>query len=255
MDVTIIANPQAAHQVRHAEAIAAGYRRHGWQATISRDARRAGDVAVCWGWRIGKHLREAGKSVLVMERGYIGDRLGVWTSLAWNGLNNRGTVPPVPEDGGARFRAHFDGMLKPWNSGGEYVLLVGQVPGDASLQGRDLSSWYAVQASRHWGKPVFFRPHPLASRRGPVKPVPGAPVMLGELAAAIAGAAWVVTFNSNTAVESYLAGKPTQVDDEGSMAWDVTDRKKWAHRLAWRQWTIEEIESGKALEHVGLTDG
>ena len=255
MAVRIIANPRAPHQVRHAEAIRQGFARHGVKCRVSHGATVEDETVVCWGWRQGKVWREMGKSVLVMERGYIGDRMGVWSSLAWNGLNNRGTVPPVPEDGGARFRAHHDGKLQEWNPAGDYVLIVGQVPGDASLQGRDLSGWYAQQAARDWGLPVRFRAHPLAHRRGPVRPVPGATTMNGELADALAGAAHVVTFNSNTGVDSLLAGKVTHVDDAGSMAWNVTDREQWAYRLAWRQWTLDELASGFALEHVGVTDG
>lgn len=257
MEVTIVANPTAPHQLRHAAALAAGFARHGVRTRTTHDARQAGQTVVVWGWHLGKPLRDAGKSVLVMERGYIGDRLGAWTSLAWNGLNNRGKVSSIPDDGGARFRAHFDGMLKPWNPAGEYVLLVGQVPGDASLQGRDLSPWYAAQAARPWGKPVVFRPHPVARKRGHlVRPVPGTRMEEGDLEQALAGAAEVVTWNSNTGVEALLAGKPTHVADPGSMAWEgAADRERWAYRLAWRQWTLEEFASGFALEHVGLTHG
>lgn len=255
MDVAILANPGAAHQVRHAEAIRQGLERHGVRAGLCHRHPVKADTVVCWGWRIGKALRGQGKAVLVMERGYIGDRMGTWSSLAWNGLNGRGKVPPVPEDGGERFNRYHADLLKPWNPEGDYVLIVGQVPGDAALGGKDLSGWYASQAARDWGRPVYFRPHPLAHRRGPVRPVAGAPVKNGDLSAALQGAEWVITYNSNTAVESYLAGKPTQVDDEGSMAWNVTNREQWAYRLAWRQWTLEELASGYALEHVGLTDG
>ena len=251
----IIANPSAPHQVRHAKAIAQGFARHGVKADIGHHPRPEDATVVCWGWRQGKVWRQQGKSVLVMERGYIGDRMNVWSSLAWNGLNGRGNVPPVPDDGGARFRANHAGLLREWNPTGDYVLIIGQVPGDAALGGRDLHGWYVEQAAKDWGRPVYFRPHPLAHRRGPVRQVPNAPVKNGDLSAALEGAAWVVTFNSNTAVDSLLAGKATQVDDEGSMAWRVTNREQWAYRLAWRQWTMEELESGFALEHVGVGDG
>jgi hypothetical protein len=246
VDAITFAFSASPHQKAHADALARGFAAHG--VTVKTGYPATKHVA-CWGWRQGKPLRERGHEVLVLERGYIGDRFA-WTSLAWNGLNNRGTVPRIPLDGGERFDRHHAGLLKPWNPQGEYVLVIGQVPGDAALQGRDLSGWYAEQAAKDWGLPVYFRPHPLAHRRGPVRPVPGAPFKNGPLPDALQGAAWVVTFNSNTGVESYLAGKPTHVDDEGSMAWGVTNREQWAHRLAWRQWTMDEIASGVAWEHV-----
>jgi hypothetical protein len=255
VDVTIAISPRAPHQVRHAEALREGFKRHGLAAEVSHGARHDAKTVVCWGWRNGKAWRAQGKSVLVMERGYIGDRMGVWSSLAWNGLNGHGKVAHIPDDGGARFNRCHPGALKEWNPSGDYALIVGQVPGDSALYGKDLSGWYAAQAAKDWGMPVYFRPHPLAHRRGPVKSVPGAPKLDGDLREALTGAACVVTYNSNTAVDSLLAGKPTYVDDPGSMAWEVEDRETWAHRLAWRQWTIDEFADGTALEYVGVTDG
>lgn len=246
MKVTIIASPGARHQLQHQQAMAEGLRRHGIEATLSRHGLN-GDTVICWGWRTGKNYRAAGKEVLVMERGYLGDRFA-WTSLAWNGLNNRGTVH-VPEDGGHRFSQFHE--LKPENPSGTYILIAGQVPGDAALCGRDLNPWYAEQAARDWRLAVKFRPHPLAYRRaGAVKPVPGAETINGELSDALAGAAMVVTFNSNTGVDALMAGKTATAEDEGSMIWGVTDRESWAHRLAWRQWTLDEIRDGSAWEVV-----
>lgn len=226
----------------------AGIEAHGLQARIlQRHEPRAGETVVCWGWRGGQHYHDAGCRVLVMERGYIGDRFA-WTSLGWNGLNNRGTMPDPPDDGGARFKEHHAGLLQPMQPGGEYVLLCGQVPGDMSLQGADLYPWY-VERAEYWrarGKLVLFRPHPLAHLRGPVRPLPGVPMLNGELSDALAGAELVETFNSNTAVDALLAGKLISVADCGSMAWDGGDRERWAHRLAWRQFTMDEIRSGFA---------
>jgi len=73
-----------------------------------------------------------GRDVLVMERGYIGDRTH-WTSLGWNGLNGRARVPLAPADGGARFERNYSRLMHPYNPAGHYALIIGQVPGDASL--------------------------------------------------------------------------------------------------------------------------
>lgn len=254
MRLTIVASARARHQVDHQSAMASGLRALGHEPVVTAVEQCSTKHVACWGWRHGKRLRAAGHEVLVMERGYLGDRFA-WTSLAWNGLNNRGTVPEVPGDGGERFNANFSGLLKPENHAGSYALIIGQVPGDMSLQGRDLGRWYASQAkSLAVDMLVMFRPHPLASRRGPVKPVPGAVMLRGDLAPALAGASVVATYNSNTGVDALLAGKNVTVADCGSMAWGVTDRETWAHRLAWRQWTLEEIASGFALDHLGLTE-
>lgn len=254
--ITIIASPRARHQLEHQIALAKGLSAHGIKAIQTHVSNRVSTHRVaCWGWRAGRELHQAGHDVLVMERGYIGDRF-VWSSLAWNGLNGRGLAPPVPDDGGERLSRFHPDVLQPLNPCGEYVLIIGQVPGDASLGGRDLHPWYCEQAKKHKGDlPVFFRPHPLAGRRGPIRNIPGAPRLDGDLSDALHNAALVVTYNSNTGVDALLAGKNVTADDEGSMIWGVTDRAKWAHRLAWRQWTMDEIASGSALEHVGVACG
>lgn len=261
-DLTVIAKPGAVHQVTHQMAMAAGARKHGLtvieQASITHVSTQ---VVACWGWRTGRQLHERGHEVLLMERGYLGDRFA-WTSLGWNGLNGRANFA-TREDGGDRFRKHFSDLLKPWNPEGRYVLLVGQVPGDMSLQGRDLAPWYAEQAAKaaaEYHLPVMFRPHPVAVSRGQARHVPGTQMLQGDLHGALAAAAVVITFNSNTGVDALLAGKPTTSHDCGSMVWEETNqlagasdpgREAWAARLAWCQWTIDELRSGEAWSFVG----
>lgn len=243
-------NPNSQHQREHREAVEAGFKAVGFDSKF---------LVVCWGWRGGRRWHARGRDVLVLERGYIGDRF-VYSSVGLNGLNGRATFGPSQEDSGARFQK-FGVPLEPWNPAGEYVLLVGQVAGDAALQGRDLSGWYAStakQAAAVYGLPVRFRQHP--KERRIVRRVPGTYADTGTLREALEGAAVVVTFNSNTGVEAMLAGKPTVAVDEGAMAWPVAahelgaeanpDRRAWAYDLAWKQWGVEEIASGEALRGI-----
>jgi hypothetical protein len=80
-----------------------------------------------------------------------------------------------------------------------------------------------------------------------------------DIAADLAEAVVAVTFNSTAGVEAALAGTPVIACDEGSMAWDVAahgvakighrpDRTGWAHRLAWCQFSPEEIRNGFAFD-------
>lgn len=254
-DFTVIASPKAAHQVTHQEALARGLEAHGLVVARMQPGQRVMTHRVaCWGWRVGRILHQQGHDVLVMERGYIGDRFA-WTSLAWNGLNGLGKVPKPPADKGERFDKFHPSALKPLSPDGDYALICGQVPGDASLRGMNLHAWYCAQAQKRWGVPALFRPHPLAHKRGHVLSVPNAPFLRGELEPALANAKVVISFNSNTGVDAILAGKTTYVEDRGGMAYGVEDRTTWAHNLAWRQWSIDEIQSGYALQFVGLTGG
>lgn len=240
--------------------MAEGLRRHGHDVVLSNRSDVVNtDVVACWGWRVGKQLRAQGKQVLVMERGYLGDRFA-WTSLAWNGLNNRGTFPDVSDP--SRFRENF--KMEPWRHDGDCVVIMGQVPGDMSLQGRDLRPWYneiAQQVVEAYKLPVLFRNHPQALKRGIRFAPHGARVSDEQsLQSVLSRAAVVVTYNSNSGVDAVIAGVPTVAFDHGSMARGVAatrigelyrpDREEWASRLAWCQWTMDEIRNGFALEHL-----
>lgn len=248
-----------------AMAMAAGLERHGYDAVIVPKGSMPPDGSpfiVCWGWREGRRLRDAGYNVLVMERGYIGDRFH-WTSLGWNGLNGRSTWN-APADNGERFSKHHGHLLKPWRKKDGYALIMGQVRGDAALSDVVIDHWYLKIAAemQRAGYRVKFRPHPEAIRRGIAGDVLASVRLNGTLEEALDGASCVVTYNSNTGVDAALAGVPVIAIDEGSMAWPVAahgtqlqlvtpDRDDWCNRMAWRQWTPDEIASGFAWEHVG----
>lgn len=262
-DLTVLVAPTSKFQREVAEWMKQGAERHGLSVIIEpyREKVRTKLVA-CWGWRKGMQLRQNGHKVLVMERGYLGDRF-FYTALGWNGLNNRADFRngDVPAD---RWERLFRDTMKPWKQGGDYALLMGQVRGDMSLGGRDLGGWYAETAQRmekQYGLPVRFRPHPVSVKRGDVKCPPRAKLIDGSLQDAFAGAAVVVTFNSNSATDAVMAGVPTVTIDEGAMAWPVTahvigqthkpDREDWGRKLAYCQWTPDEIRSGEAWAHIG----
>lgn len=235
------------------EAFAAGLRRHGVAFEQRPQAEwRVSDLAVIWAHRqrpLFDAQRAAGKHYLVMERGYVGDRMA-WTSLGLDGLNGRARFPRAPD--GARWGRHFADLLRPWSrAAGGTGLVIGQVPGDAALCGLDVAEWSRGVRLRlsQIGLSTRFRPHPL-SDTPPAR----------SLAEDLAGAALVVTFNSNAGVLAVLAGVPTVALDRGSMAWPVAghaldetvrpDRTGWAHDLAWAQWTEAEIAAGTPWPHI-----
>jgi len=221
-----------------------------------------GTVA-CWGWRrqIVGALQRLRKNILVAELGYIGDRRKN-ISLGWNGLNGHATFPEYPDDGGERFRA-FGGEIKHWKKDGEYILILGQVKDDASLKGQDIMPWYMEQArkaSEYYGIPVYYRPHPESVRRRGYESLDGFNNMGGTLQEAIGGALFTIAYNSNSCLDSLLEGVPCFAGDKGTLVWDLCmrdikeivypDREKIIHQIAWKQWTIDEIKSGKPFERL-----
>lgn len=252
------------HFNAHAQAMCDGLRRHGVEVVSFSDIPDAScDFAVGWSWRVGSRLRKEGyaKPFLVMERGYIGDRMQ-WTSLGWDGLNGRARFPAA-QDRGERFWHNFEHLACEWEQVDGYYLVMGQVIGDMALTMVDFQRWVedTVEALERLRLDVRFRPHPEAVKRGQVFNVPSYMVLGGTMADALAEAACVVTWNSNSGVDAVLAGVPVVTTDEGAMAWPVTshspfeplvtpDRNEWFRDMAWKQFTLPEIQSGFAWEIV-----
>ena len=231
------------------------------------------DVAVVFGVgksrvhysRYRENIRVAykwqGKRTVVLEKGYI--HRDAFYAAGWDGLNGHADFMNSisPSD---RFRA-LAVDIKPYRvPANGYVLLIGQVPWDASVQHLWHERWLEQIVAKIRGvteRAIKFRPHPLANNV--VRRVSGAETLRGALSEALYGAAAVITHNSNTAVDALLSGVPTWAMDSGSMAWGVASteldriespelapRGNWARDLAYAQWTQDEMRSGLAWEHL-----
>lgn len=256
-----------AHSAPFLRAIADGAARHGIVAKIvgPADSTSWADAVACWGWRQGRRYSEmhGPDRVLILERGYMTDAIGrdrfTWTSLGWGGLNGHARFT-LPDDGGSRWRRCFDGCLAPPRAGGDCIVIMGQVPGDASIANVDLAAWYRRAADRlaeTFSKPVLFRPHP--KHRGAPWPV-DIPLAEGDLDEVLARASLVAAYNSNSLTDAVMAGVHVLAGDCGAMAWPVAkyrglealdrprtvNREAWAHRMAWTQWLPNELADGTA---------
>lgn len=263
MRLGIVASRSAAHQISTAEALKKGLAEHGDTATIfqcSEDLDRSGEKfdALCfWGWRKAERYCR-GYNVLVMERAYLADRFH-WVSLGWNGLNGRATWPQQRSI--SRWEQHFAHLMQQWKCKEDgYALILGQVPTDTAVRHIGFIRWASRTAEllRDYGYPVRFRAHPKS-----MSAVPGnvTDVSATTLENDLNGARFTVSLNSNSGVDSVLAGVPLVACDIGSMAWDIAshefrtpqlmpDRTEWAARLAWKQWLPYEIADGSAWEIV-----
>ena len=263
--ISIVYSLNSEHQKQHAMAVKKGFAKLGIDAKLCNSHHQVTtENVVIWGWRGSEHHTRYHRNIIVLERGYIGDRFK-YTSIATNGLNGFGTfhtICDIPD----RFNTLFGDLYKDWNSEGDYILLMGQTPGDMSLRGIDLTNWYfnkAKEFSDKLGLPVYFRQHPNLTKKGIVTNVPGTQNLDLDLDSAISGAKIVVTFNSNSGIDALLAGKPTYIEDQGSLAYSVANnnienisfdeplnRKDFFNKLAWTQYSIKEIETGFPLTGV-----
>jgi len=245
---------------RTMQALWAGFTRHGIAAMISdQDVPSASDLEVVWSINYTQTIAACERErrpYLVAELGYLGHRES-HVSLAYNGLKRLGDH--MTDDGGLPERwLPWAAMMQPWRSGGDVVIIMGQLPGDTACRGVHLATWYAaaVREASSWGVGnVIVRPHPRAAKSS------------RTLAHDLERAACAVTLNSNAGVDAILAGVPTIATDARSMAWDVSmhelapqvltqpepDRHAWGQRLASSQWTHEEMASGEAWAR--LQDG
>jgi hypothetical protein len=263
MKIVLHYQPGLKHQEQHARLMSKGMRRHGEDtAFAANDKPVAADLVVVWGWRqriVIEAAQARGTPILVMERGHLQPRME-WVSCGFGGIGHR-AIYPKAADGGRRWERHFSRHLQPWRNGGSFALVCGQLPGDAALGGTDVHRWVqdTVDALAAKDIAVRFRPHPLRDRIGDAWDPVNAEISSSSLAEDLAGADFVVTYNSTSGVESVLAGKPTITCDVGSMAWPVTthaldeprampDRSGWCHDLAWTQWQADEIGKGTAWE-------
>lgn len=258
----------------HDRVIAAMYEGYSGEKAVIEDFEYSpADISVIFGvfkskvpvsWprgRVMEKTRKDGGNVLVLETGYInrGDGENNHYAAGWNGLNgradfkNRGMPPDRAEKLGIE--------LKPRRRGSQ-ILLCGQVPQDASVDHIDIMTWVHQarnEIKRRTKIEIVFKPHPL----GKVPPINGCGFTKVPLLEAIADAHAVVTFNSNSAVESAIEGVPVFAFDEGSMALPVAntdfdsivdpalpDRTQWLNDLAYTQWTPAEMRNGEAWRHL-----
>lgn len=217
------------------------------------------DLVVSWGARSRipfQDAKERGVPYLVMELGYFGER-HQWNSLTYNGLHGHGYWPQALSEPRPR------PPMRPWRTGGSYVLLCGQVNGDVALTDMDPKVWYpkTVDLLRaRFRMPVWFRGHPRwpwdypenADRRFHGNPNAESGMSLEKN---LDGAALAATYSSTCAVNSVLAGVPTLVESVGCPAWPVAghgmhavptrpDREAWVHELSYRQWSEAEMAEG-----------
>jgi hypothetical protein len=212
--------------------------------------------------KIFRQQRDKNLDVIVLETGYVnrGDGENHYYAAGFNGLNGRADFRN--KSMGPERWTKLGASIAPY-SRGDKVILCAQVPWDASVDHHKHQEWILETASKLkvlTKRPIVFRPHPLA----PLPALKGCEYSVNKpLSEDLKDAHCVVTFNSNSGVEALIQGKPVFAFDEGSMVWGLanrnlgdveepklSDRKQWAHDLAYTQWTIEEMKAGKAWQHL-----
>jgi len=216
------------------------------------------DLVVSYGMRAGRRVRDAyraeGVPVVVVDWGYMA-RVNVKGEYEGGhfqvGLDRLNAMPDFacPSD---RFDALDVAIAAKGGDPNGYVLICGQVPGDAAhgMRSDQYVAWLRETVSKYPG--AVYRKHP----RGGVD-LPGVESRTGSLESALAGARLVVTWNSNVGHDALLAGVPViahgpaaYADLSGETLPSLEDRLDYFHRVAYGQWTLDEMRSGACQRFI-----
>jgi hypothetical protein len=264
LKISLCARP-GTHQDAAVKLFAKGLAKHGLACMSYASSPPPSDLTVVWGVRHRPAVltqKQSGGRLLVMERAYLGDRFQ-WMSLGYDGLNGFADFcnDNVPSD---RAKEYWPKLLQTQTTRNGPAVIMGQVPGDASLRGMVFADWanIMVRKLKARGWPVVFRPHPLKMPEHKVE----CPYIDGSLPDVLAQARLVVTYNSNSGVDAVVAGVPTVAVDRGSMVWGLAsadvpaqsspsspselERQRWLEKIAYCQWLPDEIASGAAWDHL-----
>lgn len=165
--------------------------------------------------------------------------------------------------------------VKPWNDGGDYVLLGLQILNDASLLGLDYYEWtnnILEEILEKTDKNIRIRLHPLTDEKRWPKHMDvrrffnedRITISQGNtLEEDLANAHCMVTYSSGSGIDAILAGVPHIAMHPGSMVYPISghsiedindppkpDRTNVLNNLAYSQWTPGEMQEGLTWEHL-----
>jgi len=219
----------------------------------------------------------------------ISDSQNCYFRLGWNhflrcgNFNNQNS----PSDRWTKIKKLQNLEVKDWRKNGNHILLVLQKPGDSTLNSlyknyKNYHNWIQDtinQIRKHSDREILIRPHLLTTKlnywqfESNVNKVSISKVFRdrtnlegGKSLEKDLENAWaVVGYNSNSMVESTLAGIPTFPLDYDSIIWDISnknllknlenpdidiDRTQWCYDAGYMIWSKEEIRHGVAWNHL-----
>lgn len=247
MDITVYFDPSIPHHKEWGEAFVQGLRRHNvnhMHVSAYNNARKT-DLAVFWSHHrkqiIHKQFHNE-KDYLCLERGYI-DRMN-FASASLNGLHGLSEDYVYKHDN-VRILKH-GWRAKKYKRNDGPIVIMGQVPGDASLWGLNIHGWARAKAQEliQYHDDVLFKPHPHDKSDITKKPCRITRAPIEEV---LRTAKWVVTYTSTAGIDAVMEGVPAIADGEGSMIYDLHEYKSkedWLRWLSYRQWSREEYKNG-----------
>ena len=210
---------------------------------------KAHDVLLIWNRsknreHIAKRYEAAGATIFVTENGYLGNT----KAMAIGHHSGAGIWYQGEKD-------RWEGLqieLCPWSEGGNHILVLPQrsIGEEGVAMPRGWENRIVDQLKKITTRPIRVRKHPGKSQEGPT------------LATDLTDAWCAVTWASGAGIKAIIAGVPVFHQLEhwiGAPAASTTldienpwrgDRLPMLRRLAWAQWTWDEIRSGEAIRYL-----
>lgn len=200
-------------------------------------------------------------------------------------LNHSGTfyVSKHGDDRLKKLNVQWEGWKN--NPDGDIILML-QLPGDASLRGVDIYEfglWAYNNIRKYSNKNIIIRTHPHHNPKGlddvhkfisdiALLHDPKVKVVVGSkertLEDDLKNAYCTVSYSSGSSIDSILAGIPTIALDPANFAYGISsnyiehidgdnlrradnrDVQQWLYNLSYSQWSVEEMHSGRAWQHL-----
>ena len=228
--IAIHINPGIENQVNYGTALAAGFKAHGIKYNLTANIEAKADMHCIIGpWYAFKHYWNH-ESIIYLDRAcwdhpnrtlinwmYKGEKVWEW---------------------GQRLKARYHPEIKPWKQGNNLVVLCDY--GDDGVQQANL-------ARPHFN--VSIRRHPSNAEQE-------------SLASCLTKNEVAIGKRSTALVDAAIHGLSVITYDHLSPAFPVAgrlrdircpDRLAWLRDLSWHNWTINEIQSGEAWQHLQLS--
>lgn len=241
-----------------------------------------GDIGFTWGipciyksntknrMKIHQMYRNKKRPLLVYEKGFL--KREIYYSIGWNSIVGFGYYnnTNMPSDRFEKLNITLS-PHQPKTTGN--ILICGQIPWDSQVQHlpnyRKWVQQIVQQIRKHTNRPIVYRPHPKQNPKNS-KAVLTLPNTIKSTKATLEEdfqeAFVVISYNSNSLVESLISGIPFFCFDRGSVVYDLAnhdltqietpnfpDDKSRYQKLcdiAYSQWNTTEIESGEFWQHI-----
>jgi len=194
--------------------------------------------------------------LITVNRCFFGSRHDM-VAIGWDGFNGDADFC-LDNINDSRWKKHgFE--LPDWRQNDDgHILICGEF--------RDMTPWYNKLRNILPNDKVRFRPHPFVNKLYGWKQAPGE--RQDDIETSLKKANICITYDSIAGCDAALAGVPSVTYGPKSMAWDVSvktyeewidlvanydvlpDRQEWCNRLAYCQWSHQEIKDGDFWEHL-----